>query len=85
MKVRISILDELQPVHVELEHPNAIGVLVGRDEPLAARVELEVPRRHAARVEDADGRQQTRHSAVLFHAEYCNGVMTAIRHQNKAS
>ena len=54
MKVRISILDKLQPVHVELEHPNAVGVLVGRDEPLAARVELEVPRRHAARVEDAD-------------------------------
>ena len=41
-------------LHVELEDSHAIGVLVGCEEPLAARVELEVPRRHAARVEDAD-------------------------------
>jgi len=39
-------------IHVEIEHPNTVGVLVCGDEPLSTRVELEMPRRHAARMKD---------------------------------
>jgi len=75
---------ERPALDVELEHPDDIGVLVRSEEPLSARVELEVARRHAARVEDPDGRQETRHPAVLLDAKHGNGVMAAIRHEHEA-